>query len=138
MQSALQSVKNNEIEIGRILDLEKFAAQFAIIDLMSGYHAVSQQNSFYYFNPITNLIEPITREYDSLRYSDGQPYFGGLMIDQHQGEGNGWAFANKLFQNKDFTAQYLKQLLKLSDKKYLDEFFEDVDEDLSIQKKNIV
>ena len=30
---------------------------------------------------------------------------------------------------------YLKQLVRLSDKKYLDEFFEDVDADLSIQKK---
>ncbi|MDP7195817.1 MAG: hypothetical protein QF864_06450, partial [SAR202 cluster bacterium] len=53
LKSALQSVKNNEIEIGRIFDLEKFASHFAIIDLMDGYHAVGD-NSFYYFNPITN------------------------------------------------------------------------------------
>ena len=46
-----------------------------------------------------------------------------------------WAFGNKLFQNKEFTAQYLKQLVKLSDKKYLDEFFADVDEDLTLQTK---
>jgi hypothetical protein len=135
LQSALQGVKNNEIEIDRIFDLEKFAAQFAIIDVMSGYHAIAPQNSFYYFNPITNLIEPITREYNSLRYSEGQPHFNGLMIDFFQGKADGWAFTNKLFQNKDFTTQYLIQLLKLSDKKYLDEFFEDVDEDLSVQKK---
>ena len=41
----------------------------------------------------------------------------------------------KLFKNNEFTAQYLTQLLKLSDQKYLDEFFEDLDEDLSIQTK---
>ena len=40
IKSALQSVKNNEIEIGRIFDLEKFATHFAIVDLMYGYHAV--------------------------------------------------------------------------------------------------
>ena len=39
LQSALQSLKNNEIEIERIFDLEKFAIHFAIIDLMDGYHA---------------------------------------------------------------------------------------------------
>jgi hypothetical protein len=131
LQSALQSVNNNEMEIDRIFDLEKFAAHFAIIDLMNGYHAVGF-NSFYYFNPITNLIEPITREYNSLRYSDGQINNKIMIDDKRRTSG---AFLNKLFQNKNFTEQYLTKLLKLSDKKYLDEFFEDVDADLSIQKK---
>jgi hypothetical protein len=134
LKSALQSVKNNEIEIDRIFDLEKFATQFAIIDLMLGYHGLGTKNSIYYFNPITNLIEPIMREYNSLRYSERLPYGDELMIERYQGRHKG-SFAFKLFQNKEFTAQYLTQLLKLSDKKYLDEFFEDVDEDLSIQTK---
>jgi hypothetical protein len=131
LQSALQSLKNNEIEIERIFDLEKFATQYAIIDLMAGYHGLAGNNAIYYFNPITSLIEPIMREYNSLRYSARMPYGNELMIERYQGEGEN--FANKLFQNKDFTAQYLMQLLKISDKKYLDEFFEDVDKDLSIQ-----
>merc|ERR1712096_260737 len=88
LQSALQSIKNNEIDIGRIFDLEKFAVHFAIIDLMDGYHAVGVENLFYYFNPITNLIEPITREYNSLRYSEGQPDVSALMIEIYQGEDN--------------------------------------------------
>jgi hypothetical protein len=132
LKSMLQSVKNKEIEIDRIFDLEKFASHFAIIDLMDGYHAVGD-NSIYYLNPVTNLIEPITREYNSLRYSDGQPNVTGLMIDIYQGEGDGWAFANKLFNNSDFTEKYLTQLLKLSEQRYLDEFFEEIDEDLNIQ-----
>ena len=134
LKSALQSLKNNEIEIGRIFNFEKFATQFAIIDLMYGYHAWGLNSSIYYFNPITDLIEPITREYNSLRYSEGQ-YFGELMIEKYHEEGSGWNFANKLFQNKEFTMYYLKQLVRLSDKKYLDEFFADVDEDMNIQKK---
>ena len=132
LQSTLQSLNNNEIEIDRVFDLEKFASQFAIIDLMDGYHAIGE-NSIYYLNPVTNLIEPITREYNSLRYSDGQPNVQKLMIDKYQGEGEGWAFANKLFNNNEFTEKYLKQLLRLSDKKYLDGFFEEIDEDLSLQ-----
>lgn len=131
LKSALQSVKNNEIEIGRIFDLEKFATQFAIIDLMAGYHVLGSNNAIYYFNPITNLVEPITREYNTLRYSERFTYGDELMIDRFWREGN--YFPNKLFQNKEFTIQYLKQLVKLSDNKYLDDFFEDVNEDLSIQ-----
>ncbi|MDC0197991.1 CotH kinase family protein, partial [Candidatus Thioglobus sp.] len=136
LQSALQSVKNNELEIERIFDLEKFASHFAIIDLMDGYHAVGD-NSIYYLNPVTNLIEPITREYNSLRYSDGQPNVEKLMIDLYQGEGESWAFANKLFKNNEFTEKYLIKLSRLSNKQYLDEFFEEIDEDLS-QQINII
>jgi len=135
LKSALQSVKNNEIEIGRIFDLEKFAIHYAIIDLMDGWHAVGY-NSVFYFNPITNLIEPITREYNSLFYTQGPPS-GPLMIHlfgmEEADNALAWGFGNKLFQNKEFTALYLKQLVKLSDKKYLDEFFADVDEDFTSQ-----
>ena len=132
LKSALQGVKNNEIEISRIFDLEKYASHFAIIDLMNGYHA-SGANSNYYLNPITNLIEPITREYNSLRYSEGQPSLGELMIEINQEAGSDWNFANKLFQNREFTLLYLSKLLELSDKKYLDEFFEDIDQEMSAQ-----
>ena len=134
LKTALQSLKNNEIAIDRVFDLEKFALQFAIIDLMNGYHAILSDNLFYYFNPITNLIEPITREYNSLRYSDGQKN-SDLMIDMYQDKGNGWAFPNKLFQNKEFTMYYLKQLKRLADKKYLDQFFADTEEEMNMQKK---
>jgi hypothetical protein len=134
LKTALQSVKNNEIDIARIFDLNKFASHFAIVDLMDGYHAVGD-NSFYYFNPVTSLIEPIAREYNSLRYSGGQPNVSELMIEMYQGDGDDWAFANKLFKNKEFISKYISQLLKLSDPKYLDDFFEEIDEDLSIQKK---
>jgi hypothetical protein len=134
LKSTLQGIRNNEIEIGRAFDLDKFASSYAILDLMAGHHAYGF-NSIYYLNPVTNLIEPITREYNSLRYSEGQPNVNSLMIDIGSGQENqdGFAIANKLFKNKEFTAQYLKQLLKLSDQKYLDDFFEEVDEDLSIQ-----
>ena len=134
LKSTLQGIRNKEIEIDRAFDLDKFASSYAILDLMAGYHAYGV-NSIYYLNPVTNLIEPITREYSSLRYSEGQPNVNSLMIEIGSGQGNqdGFAISNKLFKNKEFTAQYLKQLLKLSDQKYLDDFFEEVDEDLSIQ-----
>jgi len=133
LRSALQSVKNSEIEIDRLFDLKKYAAHFAIIDLMNSYHAVGI-NAFYYFNPVTNLVEPITREYNSLRYSEGRPNATIFAADLYLEQGDSFFFIKKLFQNKEFIAQYLFQLIKLSDQKYLDDFFEEIDEDLSVQK----
>lgn len=131
LKSALQGFKNNQIAIERLFDLEKFASHFAIIDLMDGYHAVGM-NSLYYFNPITNLIEPITREYNSLRYSDGLPNVNKLMIEISQGEAEGWAFSNSLFKNDEFISLYLLKLKKLSNINYLNNFFEDINKDLNL------
>lgn len=136
LKSALQGYKNNQITVERLFDLEKFASHFAIIDLMDGYHAVGF-NSLYYFNPITNLIEPITREYNSLRYSDGQPNVNKLMIEISQGDGEGWAFSNSLFNNDEFISLYLLKLKKLSNTTYLNNFFEDIDKNLN-QLTNIL
>ncbi|MDC0456444.1 hypothetical protein OAM56_00860 [Alphaproteobacteria bacterium] len=136
LQSALQSIKNNELDISKIFDLKKFASQFAIIDLMYGYHAYGY-NSFFYFNPISRLIEPITREYNSLRYSEGQPGTGNLMLNRYQNSESGWGFAHKLFKNKNFTSYYLSEIVKLSDAQYLDNFFKKIDSKL-IQETNII
>ena len=136
LRSALQSLKNHEIEIDRIFDLKKWATYFSIIDLMNGYHAANSMNAIFYFNPVTNLIEPITREYNSLRYSDGPPK-DRLFIADSGLKGLGDSFIGKLFQNEEFIVQYLAQLMKLSKKNYLDEFFEIINKDLNIQK-NII
>jgi len=136
LKTALQGIRNNEIEIDRAFDLGKFASYYAIIDLMDGYHAIDNYNPIYYLNPVTNLIEPIAREYNSLRYSEGQPNVNSLMIDFGQGNQDGFdgfSIASVLFKNNEFTSQYLNQLLKISDKKYMDDFFKEVDQDFTAQ-----
>jgi len=131
--TALQGVKTNDVTVDRIFDLDKFAAHFAIIDLMNGDHPLIDFNSFNYFNPITNLIEPITREYSSLRYSDGMPPNNKLVIE-HAGTAFKGSIRFKMFQNDIFRTKYLNYLLKFSDVKYLDDFFADVNEAMNVQK----
>ena len=133
LKTALQGVKTNDITVDRLFDLEKFAAHFAIIDLMNGDHPLIDFNAFNYFNPITNLIEPIAREYNSLRYSDGMPPNNKLVIEHADTIIKG-TIRYKMFQNQIFIAKYLNYLLKLSDVKYLDSFFADVDTAMNEQK----
>ena len=123
---ALQAFKSNQLNVERILDMKKFASFYAIVDLMNGYHALGQ-NSIFYFNPITNLLEPIIREYNSLRYSDGSLENHELMIERVINK-NDFAeldqhILNRLFQNKLFIQTYLSTLLRLSNKEFLDNFF---------------
>ena len=137
VKSIFQGLQNDEIEISRVLDLEKFSSQYAIIDLMDGYHALGT-NSVYYLNPITNLIEPITREYNSLRYSDGLPNVSSLLIERDYSQdlfsiNNPNMIIKKLFENKNFISLYLKKLYKLSDLNFLNNFFEEIEEKINSQ-----
>jgi len=131
LRSAFQSVRSNDLEIDRIFNLEKYATHFAILDLMNGYHAQGI-NAFYYFNPENNLVEPITREYNSLRYSEGVPNPNKFTPEMFLGKQD-YLFINKLFENDEFISFYLSKLMKLSDEEYLDEFFHEIDKEFNLQ-----
>jgi len=118
---------NNDLSIEKIFDLEKYAKFFAIAELLNGNHAVLQQNLKMYFNPVTNLIEPIPREYNSLRYQDGFENKPLIIQDMNWNETqfSGKNYLNRLFDNKNFIMLYLNNLIRISKKSYLDTFFED-------------
>ena len=136
LRSVMQSLKNNEIEIDRVFDLKKFAKHLAIIELMNSFHAFGI-NSFYYFNPVTSLIEPIPREYNSLRYSQGPPNPNQFAINMLLNNKDQYIYFNKLINNKEFMKYYLIELSKISDKAYLDVFFDDI-KDNFFEQQNII
>ena len=137
LKFGLQSIRNGDLEIDRLFNLEKFAKHYAIIELMNSSHAFGQ-NAFYYFNPVTNLIEPITREYNSLRYSEGPPNASNFaLVNKGDSSQSQFVYINKLLQNEDFQKFYIKTLTKISNPQYLDDFFEAIAEELDIQTKVI-
>ena len=137
LKLGLQSIRNGDLEIDRLFNLEKFAKHYAIIELMNSSHAFGQ-NAFYYFNPVTNLIEPITREYNSLRYSEGPPNASNFaLVNKGNSSQSQFVYINKLLKNEDFQKFYIKTLTKISNPNYLDDFFEAMAEQLDIQTKAI-
>lgn len=135
LRSLIEAVIKDELDIERVFDLKKFAKHLAIIELMNSAHAFGI-NSFYYFNPVTNLIEPITREYNSLRYSEGAPNPKRFTTEFFL-ESTDYLFFNKMLKNSTFIKYYLEELLKISDKRYLDTFFDDIQDEFDIQQ-NII
>lgn len=133
LKSAIQSLDDNSLEIQRLFDLKKFAKYLAIIELMYGYHAILDINSFYYFNPITKLVEPIIREYNSMRYSDGPPKDQSFVFNKIISNADDFIILNKLFNNQDFVKIYLNELNKITRDKYLNSLFDEIDDELNIQ-----
>ena len=51
---------NRKIPPEEVLDLKKWAAYFAIIDLTGTHHGSLIKSVKFYYNPINGLFEPIT------------------------------------------------------------------------------
>ncbi len=115
-----------DIGIDQLFDVAKMAKSFALNDLMNGgTHGVKLTNTRFYFNPITNLIEPIDREWDitANKYKSREK---ALSIELLRNE----SFFEKFFKNSNFLNLYYQELKLISDKTFLDDFFEKIDEEM--------
>lgn len=133
-----QAFLNGDLEVSKVLDIEKYAKFYAIADLMNSYHVTIKMNLKMYLNPVTNLIEPIAREYNSLRYSDG-PSNQPLMIERvdktTKNDDNFLFYA--LYDDTTFIKLYLNNLVRFAKKEYLDNFFEENEKQIN-DKLNII
>ena len=55
----LRDFLNGKIPVEDVLDLKKWAAYFAIVDMTGTYHGVYLKSVKFYYNPINGLFEPI-------------------------------------------------------------------------------
>lgn len=116
-----------------IFDLDRMAKYFAITDVMSAYHGVTWHNQRFYYNPVTQKLEPIG--FDG--YADhigknirllGQGAFNRRRIDKEE-------LHNKLFLDRDFTELYIRYLYQYSDRDYLEQFFAEIREGLRFREQ---
>jgi len=75
-QSMLRGYQNGDLPAGEVFDLETLGSYLAVTELWGAGHAYAWQNLRFYYNPITNLLEPIG--------FDGMPmnsYYASLDLD---------------------------------------------------------
>lgn len=106
-----------------IFDLEKMAMYVALLDLNEAYHNLVWHNQRFYYNPITQKLEPIA--FDG--FTEGGPFNpNGLVmaganlkklspIPQEN-------LVRRLFQDAEFIRHYLTALQKISAESYLEAF----------------
>ena len=127
--------KKNNLES---FDLEKWATFFALTDLLYTYHGAYPKSVKFYFNPVSNLIEPIPFDGHRLHpnFHVKNPDFDksiliDLILDKNKDKYFGWIkpfFINKDgTSNNDFLLLYLKALKKISTENYLNNFFDKYD-----------
>ena len=105
--------------IDSLLDIDKWARFYAIVDLCKAYHSLAWHNMRYYFNPESKLLEPVgydgngptgetelwSKKATLIPIEDSVVYWGNMLN-----------FNTQLFKNQSFLTQY-KEYANLYSKK---------------------
>ena len=91
--------------VKQVFDLEKLAKSYAICSILKGYHYQAWHNVRFYFNPTSQLLEPII--YDSFGESlnEADDWFRGASPGHHQK-----VFYYLFLRDEDFQKTLLKYL----------------------------
>lgn len=122
LESLWEGFLNKEVKVNELFDLEKMASYYAIADIVNGQHTHWLGNTQYFFNPISRLIEPIGREWESPYHERASLYLFNPLYDAD--------YHKLLFEDKEFVQAYIATLEKMCQKEYLDEFFVSIADDL--------
>ncbi len=115
-----------DIPASHLFHIEKLAKRYAVADLVNGHHVHWLGNTMLYLNPITRLIEPIGREWESPYHQDLSLYVEEPIYDP--------IFHSKIFSDPNFMRAYIQELDKISKTEFLEDLFNKYDENL---QKNI-
>jgi len=132
-KNLLELFRRQELPVSKVFDISKWTTYFALIDLTGYPHATSLKDVKFYYNPITSLIEPIGYDNSDFVRLDKLGLMGagrGIRTDstfvaKHYRYASDWY--RYLFSDKTFYKAYIQKLEELSDKEWLDQFFEEVD-----------
>mgnify|MGYP005666414949 CR=1 FL=1 len=134
-QNLMYQYRNGLKPVPEVFDVERLAKYFAIIDILHAYHGIIWHNQRFYYNPVTNLLEPI-----------GFDGFGEQPPRQYQILGEGalnpesmiaTSIFSPLFQDTAFVRQYLHYLNRFSDREYINGFFDGLQKEWQSRKKMI-
>jgi hypothetical protein len=108
-----------------IFDLPLLAKYYAICDLMNAYHGIVWHNQRFYFNPVTNKLEPIGFDGYGEKPSQQLGIIGHGAL--HPALQKDESLAASLFMDKAFVALYTAELERLSKipvfRAFLDEMY---------------
>ncbi|HEY4798624.1 MAG TPA: right-handed parallel beta-helix repeat-containing protein [Bacteroidia bacterium] len=128
----LTDFRNGKLQVGQVFDRKKLGDFFALTDVLGFHHGAVSKSVRYYFNPITEKMEPIG--FDGHYGTEGAIFIAAEMgIDPEVGWFyrlyHDWFylfFSNPKTFDADFFSSYMSSLKRMSETKYLDSLFADL------------
>lgn len=110
-QNLLYQYKYGIKKASEVFDIDRLAKYYAICDLLNAYHGIVWHNQRFYYNPLTNKLEPI-----------GFDGFGDKPQEQYTILGTGALDPNKLFDQTIFSHLFLDPAFAEKYIQYLNRF----------------
>ena len=124
----MEGIRSKKIRVEDAFDIPLLAKFHAIIDLVGGQHAIDWSDIKYYFNPLTERLEPVAYESFTqfpIRELSGMYRFIKLDSAVYHAD-----WHTTLFSDPAFFRAYTQALKQISDPAYLDAFFAENEEAL--------
>jgi hypothetical protein len=124
----IEGLRSKKITVAQAFDIPRLAKFHALIDLVGGIHSIDWSDIKYYYNPVTAKFEPVAYEsFTNLGSRDISGQYKYTILDSVS---NYIDWHRMIFSDSAFFSEYIKQLERVSDPKYLDDFFNDENTEL--------
>ena len=129
--SLLRRFKEGTIQVEEVFDMDLLAKFYVINELSSHNHALAWHNRRFYFNPITQKLEPIL--FDVIPHAKTNDFYNNIEKRLLGGPASiEGVFDNQILLSKTFKEKYLHHLIAMTKKAFIDSIFEDIQPKLDI------
>ena len=134
----LESFRNGTLKSSQVFDTDQLA-KVMVLRAIIGSSEFDWLDTKFYFNPITSLLEPISKETHVDLNLNFEKYYFSWWIDSsniapHYIKNTNF-FIDTLYKDKNFYRKYLSELNRLSKKKYYEELIQENLKDFNKYKR---
>jgi hypothetical protein len=138
-RSLLDDFRSGKKSLSQVFDVDRTARMFAVLHLLSGYHAIRWKNIRFHYDPLSRTIEPIA--YNLSGPGSGLPTRVRLYYQdwaqKNVGRHHVFEWIDRFFSDEEFVRRYFYELNRISQPGYLEDFFKGLDRSLK-EKLSII
>lgn len=121
LDDILLRFNQGKLPTSKVFDIDKLATHYALSELVAGIHQHAIGNIFYYFNPVTCLLEPIGRERGPVNKIEGN-----LEAELQHKKSTQFIIDRLIFKDTAFVKRFIQELERISSPEFLDNFFNEL------------
>lgn len=136
-KNLLEAFRRGKLKTSEVFDTDKLAKVFAVIDLFGYRHTTAYSNIRFYYNPFTSRLEPVGYD-NTFIYNINRMEGQGKQIKTSLTDDNkrlDWK--DTFFEDRVFFEKYMLAVRDVSEKKFLDDLFDEIDDELNSKLKII-
>ncbi len=123
----LDGFRRGQLETSQVFNTDLLSKWLAISDVLGAWHGFSFNNMRFYYNPIDGKLEPIPDDH----YNEKQGRIDSGRVFRLNDSYNKGAFLKNLFSDMSFTELYLKELRRVTQRKYIDDLWNTLENEIN-------